>query len=319
MATRGLRRAAAATAAAAALLVGGAVPAMAAPGDVYGVDINDNLIRFSSAQPGAVTTIGPVTGLANGEDVVGIDFRPANGLLYAVTDSSRVLTVDPATGAGTVVATLTTPIEAPVGELGVDFNPVPDRLRIVTDTGQNLRVDVSTGATTVDGRLSYATGDRFAGQQPTVTGAAYTNPDTNTSTGTQLFYVDPGVGRNSLATTSAPNDGILNTLGALGSNPTDLVGFDIDGGNQALAAFDTGDGNALYRVDTGAGGNESRATLVGPIGYGPSLVDIAVELPAPPAPIIPEAPATAALPLVALGLGVVALLRRRRDAGALAD
>ena len=42
-----------------------------------------------------------------GETVLGIDFRPANGLLYGITNQNRLLTINPSTGAATLVAALT--------------------------------------------------------------------------------------------------------------------------------------------------------------------------------------------------------------------
>src|SRR5438093_788494 len=76
---------------------------------------------------------------------VDIDFRPANGLLYALTNeggTGRLYTIDPASGAATFRATLTadtvndpTPTYTALSgtSFGVDFNPVPDRLRVVSN------------------------------------------------------------------------------------------------------------------------------------------------------------------------------------------
>jgi hypothetical protein len=56
----------------------------------------------------------------------GIDFRPANGLLYGVTDTNKIYTIDPNTAA-TFVSTLSTSFNGGV-QSAVDFNPAADRL-----------------------------------------------------------------------------------------------------------------------------------------------------------------------------------------------
>ena len=50
---------------------------------LYGVTTGNSLIRFDSATPGTTTTVGAITGLQGGENVLGIDFRPATGQLFA--------------------------------------------------------------------------------------------------------------------------------------------------------------------------------------------------------------------------------------------
>ena len=70
-----------------------------------------------------------------------MDFRPATGQFYAVSNGSRY-TIHRATGAATRLGadgafTLTGT------SFGVDFNPVPDRLRVVSDAdfgGSNFRL-----------------------------------------------------------------------------------------------------------------------------------------------------------------------------------
>jgi hypothetical protein len=111
---------------------------------------------------------------------------------------------------------------------GVDFNPVVDRLRIVSNTGQNLRLNPDTGAVaSADKALNYAAGDVNAGARGSAVGAAYTNPDNDPTTPTVLYDIDSG--RDVLAIQNPPNDGTLNTVGALGvgSGTREIVGFDI--------------------------------------------------------------------------------------------
>ena len=123
--------------------------------------------------------------------MVGIDFRPADGKLYALTSTARLYTVDANTGAATLKATLaadpadaTAPYAGLVGTTNsVDFNPVADRLRVLSETGQSLRINVDTGATTTDGEVNRA------GTPATVVAAAYSNSFAGTTT-TTLFDLD---------------------------------------------------------------------------------------------------------------------------------
>ncbi|RIK72969.1 hypothetical protein DCC62_18465 [candidate division KSB1 bacterium] len=46
---------------------------------IYGVDSNNNLIRFGSMRPDSVTNRNYISGLQDGELILGIDFRPVAG------------------------------------------------------------------------------------------------------------------------------------------------------------------------------------------------------------------------------------------------
>src|SRR5262249_7605685 len=103
------------------------------------------LITFSADRPGEATT-AKVTGLSG--QLVGIDRRPADGRLYGVTTAGDVYRVDPATGAATLVSTLTTPFNGGTRS-GVDFNPQNDRPPPVGHDGENPRGDRHKRATPV--------------------------------------------------------------------------------------------------------------------------------------------------------------------------
>nr|MBA2736796.1 DUF4394 domain-containing protein [Pyrinomonadaceae bacterium] len=49
---------------------------------LFGVTTNNQLVRFSATSPENVTIVGSITGLQLGENILGIDFRPATGQLY---------------------------------------------------------------------------------------------------------------------------------------------------------------------------------------------------------------------------------------------
>ena len=258
-----------------------------------------SLIAFDISNPSGASVVGSFSGALT--SLAGLDFRPANGLLYGYSQGSNALvTINPLNAVTTFVSTPSTGSTTSV--LGVDFNPVPDRLRLVNMNDQNLRINVDTGATIVDGTLAYGAGDPNFGTNPSIIEAAYTNSDTNLATGTTLYYIDNIL--DTLVTTTNPNGGALTTVGSLGLNTSDLVGFDIlsdgFGGNTAYALLSPFNASqtSLYSVNLATGA----ATLVGGIGqfaYGLAIVQ----------PTVPE-PSSA---LIAVGLSLVGLrLRSRR-------
>ncbi|CAM2773017.1 DUF4394 domain-containing protein [Janthinobacterium lividum] len=266
-------------------LRGIALKAPAAPIS-YGLTDDARIVTFKTATPNTLDANVAVTGLAAGERLLGFDIRPKDGLLYGISSAGRIVTIDPATGAATVKATLaadaadaSAPYTAIAGTaFGVDFNPVADRLRVIGSTGQSLRINVDTGATTTDGAVNRA------GATPVVTAAAYSNSFAGT-TATMLFDIDTASA--SLALQNPPNDGTLVNVGLLGVAAAGDVGFDIAGGANglALAALRTAatGPSSLYRIDlaTGAavlsGGAATPAASV--IGNGTvGLVDIAIAL-----------------------------------------
>lgn len=263
----------------------------------------NTLFRFDTATPNALTNIGQFSGFTTTVD--GIDFRPSNGLLYGYSFvNNAIVTIDPSNAVTSFAATPTT--GSSTFDLGIDFNPAADLLRLVNLNDQNLRINANTGATTVDGTLVYAALDPNFGVNPNIKEAAYTNNDNNPATGTSLYYID--IGTNTLVTTSAPNSGTLNTVGALGLNVNDLLGFDIytdptTGVNTAYAILDNGAFNGFYSINLATGA----ASLIG--GPNPNgFFGLAVQPAA-----VPE-PGTALAGLVAFG--VCASARRRRQAKA---
>jgi len=219
----------------------------------------NSIQTFRSGAPGtSVSGLIAITGLQANETIVGFDFRPANGQLYGVSNSSRIYTIVPGTGAATLVSTLSVPLNGT--SFGVDFNPVPDRLRIISDTEQNLRVNVETGATTVDTPLAYLAGDANVGVNPNIVAAAYSNNVNPAPTTTTLFDIDSNL--DILTTQNPANNGTLATIGTLGVNASDIAGFDIGSDGQAFAVFTTGNASALFSINLTSGA----ATSLGLIG-----------------------------------------------------
>jgi len=238
---------------------------------VYAVTVNNNLLSFNSTAPNVILSNVPITGLQPGELIVGIDFRPATGQLYALGNSSRLYIVNTTTGVSVPVAGPFSPVLMGI-DFGSDFNPMVDRLRVVSDADQNFRLNPSTGAVVgSDSALAYASGDSNFGSNPNVVGAAYTNSFAGASilTTTTLYGIDSNLdilvrqgGVDGAA--PSPNTGQLTTIGPLGVNPTGLLGFDIQGSNnKAFAAFNApAESSKLYTLNLSTGA----ATLLGTIG-----------------------------------------------------
>jgi hypothetical protein len=252
-------------------------PAPVAVGDTVALAASGKLISFNRAAPATMVGSVDVSGLAAGETLLGIDFRPAAApdvKLYALGSAGNVYTIEPSTG----VATLKSALKAAAGDddpfvalagsdFAVDFNPVADRLRVVSNSGQNLRINVDTGDTTTDGVIA------LAGGSPHVTAAGYTNAFFGTTT-TQLFDIDAASGLLHLQ--DPPNNGTLAAGLALGVTGAQVNGFDIDAGNNAgYAALTVGSTTNLYRVNIGTGA----ATSVGAIAGGEAIRGLALRQP----------------------------------------
>ena len=264
------------------VLVATTVPAAAAHGAlvVTGLTASDRLVTFKASDVGTVLSEVPVTGLADGEDLQAIDFRPRTGALYGVATSDaggRLYTIDPATGAATAVAGA--PLLPVAGEVSIDVNPVADALRIVDSTGTNLRVPFATLALFRDGDLRYTDGTTSA---PAIGGVAYTNSVAMPS-GTALYDLDAAL--DTLVRQDA-NPGTLTTIGALPEGTkAQATGFDIytrttDGVNWAFVSlFDKGR-TTFWEIALTSGG-EVTATPAVPasgddIATRPHVTDIAL-------------------------------------------
>ena len=218
--------------------------------------------------------IGYVSGLMGADrQLVGIDYRVQDGLLYGVGNGGGVYRIDTDTAVADFVNRLSVPLSG--ASFGVDFNPAADRLRIISDDGQNLRHNVNSGGTTLaDTALNYTTGVVATG----LSGAAYANNDLNPDTGTSLFDIDATL--DQVALQSPPNAGSLAATGKLGVDAGAQVGFDIysrivNGGTQSnlgFAAVTMGDVSRFYSVNLLTG----RLTFMG--RFATQVIDVAVPL-----------------------------------------
>jgi hypothetical protein len=257
-------------------ILGAAGSAMAS--EIFAISFSNNLLRFDSAAPGTILSTTPVTGLQPSESIVGIDFRPATGKLYGLGDTRRIYTIDISTGAATEVS-MEPFTGVPIGaHFGFDFNPVADRIRLVSDTDQNSRLNPDTGLFAgIDSTLAYDPGDSNVGANPKVVGIAYTNNFAGATT-TTAFGID--INLDILVTlggpggSPSPNTGLLFSVGSLGLNASEILGFDIAADGTVFAAWVPASElmSRLFTIDLASG----TATDLGLIGGSEILNDIAI-------------------------------------------
>lgn len=251
---------------------------------IWGVDGANTLVSFGALTPGTRIRQVAITGLAAGDTVLGIDFRPANDTLYAAS-RTRLYTIDTGTGAATLASGGGYAPALTGATAGVGFNPQVDRLRLHGASGQNLRVNQTASplAVLTDTALAFVPGDVAAGATPNVVATAYTLSVRPAPTATELFAIDAG--RDALLFVVSPNGGTLRTVGALGLDTSNDAGFDIAGDTDVAYASLTpaaaaAGASRLYTINLRSGA----ATLVGAIGHPTPLRSIAVAPGTPPTP-----------------------------------
>jgi hypothetical protein len=251
----------------------GSTPAAAV--DVVGLVDGTSLVRFTTDDP-TPGEPAEVTGLDGDTQLVGIDYRVQDGLLYGVGNEGGVYSLTES-GTADKVGQLSEQLDGQV--FGVDFNPAADALRIISDTGQNLRQPFATmplADTVADTELTNPAQPPATGTVPArgVVSAAYTNNDTETTTATSLFVLDAAAGR--IALQSPANGGTLAPTGSLGADAEPASGFDIhtdaDGVNTGYARLQVGSGFEMHSVDLLSGATTRIGTL------DDAISDIAVAL-----------------------------------------
>lgn len=263
-------------------------------------DATSSLFSFDTANPNAAVTTGTaVTGIDGGEVLVGIDFRPANGLLYGlgVNDAANTATlytinlttavatrVSAATGAITFTTDGTTVVDLPAATVGYgfDFNPSVDRIRVVAGT-LNFRVNPNDGLP-VDGNNTGTT-TAVTGTNPDGTvnpagisldATAYTNSRANTGGPTTQYTIDSTTAGNSrLFIQNPPGAGTQVLQGTnLGFDFSSVNGFDIPEGATPTTGFavaTVGGVTALYAINLTAG-TAALSVGTGLIGAGTTAI-----------------------------------------------
>lgn len=252
-----------------------------------------SLLRFAANTPGATTSV-TITGITLGESLVGIDFRPATGQLFALginpaMDNGTLYRIDPQTGAANVIGTagsikyvgadgitaVDLPDPATMG-YGFDFNPRVDLIRVTTSSGLNLRIrpdgapfdaNASINGDNPDGAIN--------GAVTGVDGSAYTNSVAGAAV-TTLYNLSSATSQ--LTIQSPPNNGTQTSATKLRVGGADLVftavnGFDIPSDVRVtapdmpvtsgfgFAALKVGGVRQLYRINLVSGAAENLGTI----------------------------------------------------------
>jgi hypothetical protein len=198
---------------------------------IYALDQNNTLFIL---KPGATsfTQLVRVRGV-NGS-LIGLDFRPADRKLYALTDTDTVYTINLGSnlGAATQVSTVSPGFDGGFQSL-MDFNPVVNALRLIGGNDQNYALVNSNGnlnVTAVQTAMNYRAGDVSAGRSPSITCGSYTN-NRNGALATIFYGVDSA--RDTFVTidppaaggSSATATGALRTIGRLVTPRGELINF----------------------------------------------------------------------------------------------
>ena len=269
-----------------------AAPALAEP--VFGVTENSTLISWDSATPGMINSGVSISGLQQNEQIRGIDFRPADGGLYALGSFNNLYRLNANSGAASLVGAGSFAPGMNGSAFGFDFNPVIDRIRVVSDANQNLVLNPNDGTSTQVTSLFYNTGDVNEGLDPNVVGSAYTNSFAG-ATSTQLYGIDTGL---DVLVRQANSAGTLDTVGSLGVDLNDVLGFDISSASGVAYASVQNEllsRSTFWTIDL----NTGEASMIGELGGGALVTSIAV-VPAPAG-------------VAVLGLGGLLAARRRRN------
>lgn len=277
-------------------LAGGAIatPPVALTDEVvWAVTAQHELVQLRAVQPERLLQRRPLTGLASGEAVLGLDFRtrPHGPTLYAWSSAGRLYVLDTASAALRAVSPPAGSGILSSAQLphGVEVDPVQDQLRVIDATGRNWRVDLDTGIAIdadparpglqPDGRLVFAQRDWNAEATAQLLASAHSHHG-GAST---AFAIDRSTG--SLVTQGAragarpvvsPNFGRLYTVGPLGLAPLQDAAFDMAPRSQvALAAIRTTPEprTGLYHINLDNG----QARWLGWVGDGTALRGLAIQ------------------------------------------
>jgi hypothetical protein len=277
-----------------------AAPAAAQAQTIFGLSGTD-LTSVNLASPFTSQTRVAITGIAAGQTLVGIDFRPATGELFALGydastagSNARLYVLNQSTAVATPVGASAIRLElgGSTDRIAFDFNPTVDRIRVAGTNDMNYRLNPITGTSAAtDTNLAYVAGDANAGQNPFIGTAAYTNSFIGAAS-TTLYYIDEQ--RSLLVRSDNPNGGSLATLFPINptaaGNPTpinapgastdlDIYTFGVND-QQSYLSVNQVDGNGnfaafFYRLNLTTGAT----TFAGAFnGQGVGITDIAIRI-----------------------------------------
>ena len=223
----------------------------------YAINETNGLMIFNLTKPEPITKT--ITGLQTGENIVGLDMRPLTGQLYALGSTSRIYTINPASGVATQVGLLPFVPLLSGANFGFDFEPTTDLIRITSNLRQNLTVNATTSLATSNPALTPG------GSSGQITAIAYSN-NLIPSTATTLFALNTAT--DSLYRVTA-SSGVLTRVAKLNIGAEASNGFDIttsanntnNTGNTAYAILTKGAETKIYTINLSSGTTTAIATF----------------------------------------------------------
>jgi hypothetical protein len=229
---------------------------------LYGL-AGGSLISFDSGNPGMIrSAVNFGGGITAGQTVVGLDFRPANGQLYALgynpsiaspADNAQLYTVNLTTGGLTAVGSaISLSLGSNLGQVGFDFNPTVDRIRVISGTNANYRLNPNNGTiASPDANLNGVSG--------TFTATAYTNSQSSANTTTQYVF---NSANGSFSPVTNPNGGVVSSPAFFVSSVAAGAGADFDIYNTPGTTTNVG----FIATPGTAGGTNDNLYVVGDFG-----------------------------------------------------
>ncbi len=196
------------------------------------------------------------TNVEAGERIMSIDFRPATGQLYGVSNKSRLFIINPTTAQARPLTINPFSPGLTASIVGIDFNPAFDRIRLIGTDGQDCWLNPETGVV--------ATKNSTSSNQMgiMVSELAYTNNRAGVLT-TVLYDIDPATDRLYIQTQQGKNN--LTDVGALGLDIAGAAGFDITPGGNGLVAVTFNGASELHQVNLATGRLHKLSNLPGSI------------------------------------------------------
>lgn len=228
---------------------------------MYGIgDTSNVLFLFTSGPPVTIVSFSYFSGLANDDIVRAIAVHPVSGKLYAIGSAGILYTINPFTGAASVIGAPGVAMTSDTMDLA--FDRTTGLLRLVNSAGQNIAINPANGAlVSTDTAFAFSAGDVNAGVTPQISGADY---------GAQTLYAIDAA-RDALVTIGSqsglpipPSSGQLMTIGSLGVNTTTHAALHIPEGaayGWTSLSPQGGSGTALYAVNLSTGTAISVGTI----------------------------------------------------------
>jgi len=232
------------------------VPAWGA--DLVGVTQYNRVVSFNHGAPGTFETSVAISGLAAGESVVAVDYRPSDGKLYALGSAGAIYLLDWRTGKLSAHAQLSGSGSSALdgNVFDIDFTADGSSLHVVSDAGQHLAVNPETGAVTVLPAFDAAN---------KIVAAAYTTT-ANGAFANTLYLLNnvKGIEIESLPGNADKPVSVGTLTGSFGRySGFDILGNEASGVAYAALSIPDSTQSKLYAIQLGAGAGKSYGNIGG--------------------------------------------------------